>query len=268
MLTLTNGKYEEFFDDEDVQQIGTALVNIRTNKIVKLLSKEDAEKRLDNTTGKRFLSVDPLTKKYPELTPYQFASNTPISAIDLDGLEATISTEKNTYFVSLKNIHFRFVQRKSTEYFTQATKDFPRHDFSINTQMFDYKKVFGIIRRQFLLSPMGTIPHRDKTLLTEWCLSGRSADKTFHIAHNKDGSWSTGFGDVPKDATFGIGGGTPVVINGLNFGAENVFTDQARLGTTTVLCEEDNHRHAAPDFPEEGRGTSCRCEGATRNNLV
>jgi hypothetical protein len=26
--------------------------------------------------------------KYPDLTPYQFASNTPIQAIDLDGLEA------------------------------------------------------------------------------------------------------------------------------------------------------------------------------------
>jgi RHS repeat-associated protein len=36
----------------------------------------------------RFLSVDPLTKEYPELTPFQFASNTPIQAIDLDGLEA------------------------------------------------------------------------------------------------------------------------------------------------------------------------------------
>jgi hypothetical protein len=36
----------------------------------------------------RFLSVDPLATKYPELTPYQFASNTPIRAIDLDGLEA------------------------------------------------------------------------------------------------------------------------------------------------------------------------------------
>ncbi len=35
----------------------------------------------------RFLSVDPLTKKYPELTPYQFASNTPIQGVDLDGLE-------------------------------------------------------------------------------------------------------------------------------------------------------------------------------------
>jgi uncharacterized protein RhaS with RHS repeats len=36
----------------------------------------------------RFLSVDPIAKKYPMLTPYQFASNTPIQAIDLDGLEA------------------------------------------------------------------------------------------------------------------------------------------------------------------------------------
>ena len=36
----------------------------------------------------RFLSVDPLTTKYPELTPYQFASNTPIQAVDLDGGEA------------------------------------------------------------------------------------------------------------------------------------------------------------------------------------
>ena len=35
----------------------------------------------------RFKSVDPITKDYPELTPYQFASNSPISGIDLDGLE-------------------------------------------------------------------------------------------------------------------------------------------------------------------------------------
>ena len=36
----------------------------------------------------KFLSVDPITNEYPMLTPYQFASNTPIRAIDLDGLEA------------------------------------------------------------------------------------------------------------------------------------------------------------------------------------
>jgi len=35
----------------------------------------------------RFLSVDPFAQKYPELTTYQFASNSPIANIDLDGLE-------------------------------------------------------------------------------------------------------------------------------------------------------------------------------------
>jgi RHS repeat-associated protein len=41
----------------------------------------------------RFMSVDPLTKKFAELTPYQFSSNTPIWAIDLDGMEAYFSNE-------------------------------------------------------------------------------------------------------------------------------------------------------------------------------
>jgi RHS repeat-associated protein len=35
----------------------------------------------------RFLSVDPLAKSYPWYTPYQFAGNMPITAIDVDGLE-------------------------------------------------------------------------------------------------------------------------------------------------------------------------------------
>ncbi len=43
--------------------------------------------RIYNPAIGKFLSVDPLQKEYPELTPYQFASNTPIQAIDLDGLE-------------------------------------------------------------------------------------------------------------------------------------------------------------------------------------
>lgn len=35
----------------------------------------------------RFLSVDPLASKYPYLSSYLFAENTPIMAIDLDGLD-------------------------------------------------------------------------------------------------------------------------------------------------------------------------------------
>jgi RHS repeat-associated protein len=43
----------------------------------------------------RFLSVDPIARQYPELTPYQFASNTPIWAVDLDGLEPVPTTIHN-----------------------------------------------------------------------------------------------------------------------------------------------------------------------------
>lgn len=50
----------------------------------------DYGERIYDPRGGRFLSVDPLTKDYPELTPYQFASNTPIAAIDIDGEEAGI----------------------------------------------------------------------------------------------------------------------------------------------------------------------------------
>jgi len=43
--------------------------------------------RIYNPRLGKFLSVDPLLRKFPELTPFQFASNSPISGVDLDGLE-------------------------------------------------------------------------------------------------------------------------------------------------------------------------------------
>jgi RHS repeat-associated protein len=48
--------------------------------------------RIHNPAIAKFLSVDPLTASYPWYTPYQFAGNKPIMAIDLDGAE-----EKNCY---------------------------------------------------------------------------------------------------------------------------------------------------------------------------
>lgn len=69
----------------------TALAFDIDNGYVLLFDKTNAIVRKDKISQEeilRFLSTDPLTKKYPELTPYQFASNTPIQAVDLDGKEA------------------------------------------------------------------------------------------------------------------------------------------------------------------------------------
>ncbi len=58
-------------------------------------NQQDYGFRIYDTRLGRFLSVDPLSESYPELTSYQFASNTPIENIDLDGLEKVSYLERN-----------------------------------------------------------------------------------------------------------------------------------------------------------------------------
>jgi RHS repeat-associated protein len=43
--------------------------------------------RLEDPRVARFFSPDPIESKYPELTPYQVASNNPIAMVELEGLE-------------------------------------------------------------------------------------------------------------------------------------------------------------------------------------
>jgi len=51
----------------------------------------------------KFLSIDPLSRKYPELSQYQFASNRPIDGKDLDGLEY-LSKEESFYEIKNGNV--------------------------------------------------------------------------------------------------------------------------------------------------------------------
>lgn len=66
--------------------------------------------RIYNPRIAKFLSVDPLTKSYPMLTPYQFASNRPIDGVDLDGLEYvhykvySADLEYGTILFTMKNV--------------------------------------------------------------------------------------------------------------------------------------------------------------------
>ena len=60
------------------------------------LKQQDYGARINRPDLGRFLSVDPLTKDYPWYTPYQFAGNMPIIAIDLDGAEPLIATNFKT----------------------------------------------------------------------------------------------------------------------------------------------------------------------------
>ncbi len=75
----------------------------------------------------RFLSVDPLTKSYPYYTPYQFAGNKPIIAIDLDGLEEKIVI-KNTYKAAPTQFYNQNGELQSTPNYFSITEEFHRGD--------------------------------------------------------------------------------------------------------------------------------------------
>ncbi|GAA4321071.1 RHS repeat-associated core domain-containing protein [Flaviaesturariibacter amylovorans] len=62
---------------------------------------QDYGMRIYNPALGKFLSLDPLSKKFPWWTPYAFAGNMPIAAIDLDGLEPFVT---NTSTLTLPRI--------------------------------------------------------------------------------------------------------------------------------------------------------------------
>lgn len=89
MPTLSKGKFKEDADLTDSTRVGSVVVDCETGKVIRYLK----EKRVYDVS--RFLSVDPLAPSYPYYTPYQFAGNTPITAIDIDGLEPDKELNKN-----------------------------------------------------------------------------------------------------------------------------------------------------------------------------
>ena len=67
---------------------------------------QDYGMRIYDTRLGKFLSVDPITKKYPELTPYQFASNRCIQGIDIDGLEVFLVTGNAGIFMLIGGMEY------------------------------------------------------------------------------------------------------------------------------------------------------------------
>lgn len=163
ILTLSKGKYVEFFDYDTIQRIGTVLINIRTKKIVKLLDAEQTFKKFsDNSGTSRWYSPDPLADKFASLSPYNFVENNPINMIDPDGREAKDwykdkkgvmqfdPTVKNQGDLEKKNISGTYVGETKTETSSRNAKVEYRKDGSIlfnnENDAYDRMKTIGVTR--------------------------------------------------------------------------------------------------------------------------
>ena len=87
VLTLSQGKYEEFFDRDTIVQIGSVMFNTVTNTITGFAVQDTvySEANFEPQIISKFLSPDPLANQYYDLSPYNFVANNPIKYTDPDG---------------------------------------------------------------------------------------------------------------------------------------------------------------------------------------
>jgi hypothetical protein len=114
-LTLSKGRYKETFPNKETVQIGTVLLNTKTNKIIEFLEEDSTEYAYQAEYSTRWLSPDPLAEKYPQLSPYVFCANNPLRYIDPDGRmlnDYTVDVNGNVELAKITKDNFDILYNK------------------------------------------------------------------------------------------------------------------------------------------------------------
>ena len=97
IATLSQGQYNEFFDNDTLVQIGSVLFNTKSKQIVAFIETDTlySESTLEPDIVSRWISPDPLAEKYLSISPYVYCIDNPIKFIDPDGKDVVILLAKD-----------------------------------------------------------------------------------------------------------------------------------------------------------------------------
>ena len=120
IATLSQGKYQEFFDLDTIVRIGSVWFNTQSQQIVGLVKIDTIynEQNLEPELVSRWLSPDPLSHMREWLSPYNFVQNNPIMRIDPDGRLDVVpyhDEETGEYLGAGGTDEIRFISKKDWE---------------------------------------------------------------------------------------------------------------------------------------------------------
>lgn len=101
MATLSNGRFDEFHDKDQIIEIGSVKFDTKTNKIVGPAESDTLDTVMDIQTVSRFISIDPHAERYYSISPYAYCANNPVKFIDPDGKVIRLA---NNYAGGMENI--------------------------------------------------------------------------------------------------------------------------------------------------------------------
>lgn len=198
VLTLSKGKYQEIFKNEEFVQIGTVLVNTKTNKVVKFLNEDTTKTAYNAELSSRFLTIDPLAEKYYSISPYAFCANNPIKFVDPDGMDIYYLTPNGKFILALKENKDDKVfsldangRRNGKEITISDKKLLPQLASGNTAETLNSKDAFGI----FKFASDNSKP--------EWSLKGYSQEKS------SDGYLLTKGSDDGEEVSSGNGNFNP-----------------------------------------------------------
>jgi len=87
IATLSQGQFNEFFDNDTIVQIGSVLYNTKSREIVAFVDSEDLcqVETIQPDVVSRWISPDPKAHWYYSMSPYNYVANNPIILVDPNG---------------------------------------------------------------------------------------------------------------------------------------------------------------------------------------
>lgn len=119
VATLSNGRFQEFFTNDSLRRIGSAVYDTRLHRVAYLLPPDSLVGHAKAEITSRWISPDPLAEKFMYESPYNFVSNNPVNKFDPDGRSGIAAIDAKNHTVTVT----------STMYFygSSATADFARN---------------------------------------------------------------------------------------------------------------------------------------------